>query len=151
MTNDERRLTEIIGGLIDDIRLLLRDQVALAQAEVRRSVQAGVTALVLILAAGLLLALAALFAMFAATEGLIAAGLSRWAAYLLVAGGITVVGGVLAAVALRRSRAIGLTRTKAALTQTRSTIAEVIPSAAPTATDVPTSPASPNPASTPAS
>ena len=69
MTNDERRLTEIIGGLIDDIRLLLRDQVALAQAEVRRSVQAGVTALVLILAAGLLLALAALFAMFAATLG----------------------------------------------------------------------------------
>lgn len=131
MNHDERRLTEIIGGLIDDIRLLIRDQIALAQAELRRSVQAGVTALMLMFAAGLLLSIAGLFALLAAVEGIVAAGLPRWAGYLIVAGAIMLLGGVFLGVAARRARTIGLARTKASVEQTRAAVIDVIPSRAP--------------------
>lgn len=134
MNSDERRLTEIIGGLIDDIRVLVRDQIALAQAELRRSVQAGVTALILIFAAGLLLAIAGLFGLLAAVEGIVAAGLPRWAGYLIVAGAIVLLGAIFVALAARRARAIGVTRTKTTIDQARAAVAEVIPSVAPEST-----------------
>lgn len=121
----------MIGGLIDDIRLLIRDQIALAQAELRRSVQAGVTALMLMFVAGLLVSIAGLFALLAAVEGIVAAGLPRWAGYLIVAGAITLIGGIFLAVAARRARTIGVTRTKATVEEARAAVIDVIPSLAP--------------------
>jgi hypothetical protein len=91
----ERTLGQLVADASKDLSTIVRSEVALAKAEVKRDVTAGVAGAAMFVVAGVFAFLALILLLIAAAYGLVAAGLSPWLAFLIVAGVLLLVGGLL--------------------------------------------------------
>lgn len=92
---DMRSIADLLRDLGSDASLLVRQELALAKAEIQRNVQQSLQALI-IMAAGGFIAFAALIVLLSAViDGLVAAGFERWLADVIVGSVMAVIGLVL--------------------------------------------------------
>ena len=91
----DRAVGEIIRGISDDVKLLVRDQIELAKTELLPTAKQAGTGAGLLGGAGYFAISALLMLYFAAAFGLVAAGLSEWLAFLIVAVALFLIAGVL--------------------------------------------------------
>jgi Putative Actinobacterial Holin-X, holin superfamily III len=105
--------TRSIGGLLRDLGSdlgdLIRQELLLVRTEITTKVQRSVTALVTMLAGGLLAFVALILLLGAVVDGLASAGLERWVAELIVGGSVTLVGFILVRVGQKALAASSLT------------------------------------------
>ena len=102
-----RSIGQLVAEALDDVRSIVDHEKALAKAEIVQAAKAGGVGAGLLLAAVSMISLAMVYLLISAAEGLIEAGMTRWAAFLLVGGALLLVGLVLAgvgAITLRRVR-----------------------------------------------
>jgi hypothetical protein len=124
----ERTLGQLVSDASKDLSTIVRSEVALAKAEVKRDVVAGAAGAAMFVVAGVFAFLALILLLIAAAYGLVAAGLSAWLAFLIVAGALLLIGLVLALVGKSRFGKVGppertirsTKETVAALKQARS-------------------------------
>lgn len=121
----ERTLGQLVAQATQDVTEIVRAEIALAKAEISVDVKNGALAGGLFGAAGYLAFLASILLAIAAAYGLVAAGLSPWLAFLLLAVALLLVAGVLALVGRSRVRKVG--PPERAIRSTRETIAAVKP------------------------
>ena len=114
---------DIIKNITDDVKLLVQDQVELAKAELTPAAKKGGTGLGLFGVAGYFALSASILLYFAAAFGLVAAGLAAWLAFLIVAGALLLIAGILGGIGYLVVRKIkGPDRT---IAQANQTAAEV--------------------------
>ena len=114
---------DIIKNITDDVKLLVQDQVELAKAELTPAAKKGGTGLGLFGVAGYFALSASILLYFAAAFGLVAAGLAVWLAFLIVAGALLLIAGILGGIGYLVVRKIkGPDRT---IAQANQTAAEV--------------------------
>ena len=89
---------DIIKNITDDVKLLVQDQMELAKAELVPAAKNGGTGAGLFGAAGYFGISATILLYFAAAFGLVAAGLAPWLAFLIVAGALLLIAGILAGI-----------------------------------------------------
>ena len=89
---------DIIKNITDDVKLLVQDQMELAKAELVPAAKNGGTGAGLFGAAGYFGISATILLYFAAAFGLVAAGLAPWLAFLIVAGVLLLIAGILAGI-----------------------------------------------------
>lgn len=82
----ERTIGQLVADASRDLSTIIRAEVALAKAEVKKDVVAGATGAALFAVAGVFAFLALILLLIAAAYGLVAAGLAPWLAFLIVAG-----------------------------------------------------------------
>jgi len=112
--------TALLGRIVDDVRELFREEVALARAEMRQELSAWSSALTTV-GGGAVAALIGVFFLFLAlAQGLaVLFGWMPWVGYLLVGIVLAAGGAIAASAALRRTRTIAtLPRTTASLEET---------------------------------
>lgn len=117
---EERTLGQLVSDATADISEIVRAEVALAKAELAAGAKNGALAGGLFGAAGYLAFLASILLMIAGAYGIVAAGLSPWLAFLLLAVALLVVAAVLALIGKSRISRVGpperaIRSTKAAL------------------------------------
>lgn len=123
MAPTDRSIGQLVADALDDVRAIIDHEKALAKAEITKAAKAGGIGAGLLAAALSLLGLAVVYLLVAAAEGMVAAGMERWGAYLLVGGVLLVLGLVLAGVgALMLKRVQGPKRT---LAQGKGTVEDV--------------------------
>ena len=105
--SDDRPIGEVFSAVTSDLSTLIRQEVALAKAELKRDVTAGVVGAAMFVVAGVFAFLAVILLLIAAAYGLVAAGLSPWLAFLVVAGALLLIGLLLALVGKSRLGKIG--------------------------------------------
>lgn len=128
MKDNETRLGVLIANAIADLQQIIRDQIELAAAELKRSLKHALRSSVTFVAALFLLSLAVLLLIIAAGFGLAALGLPTWLAFLILAGVFILVAGVLLLISGRNaSRISGITL---AADATQSTVNQVAQAAA---------------------
>ena len=103
----ERTLGQLVADASKDLSTIVRSEVALAKAELKRDVTAGVVGAAMFVVAGVFAFLALILLLIAAAYGLVAAGLSPWLAFLIVAGALLLIGLLLALVGKSRLGKIG--------------------------------------------
>jgi Putative Actinobacterial Holin-X, holin superfamily III len=114
---------DIIKNITDDVKLLVQDQVELAKAELTPAAKKGGTGLGLFGVAGYFALSATILLYFAAAFGLVAAGLAAWLAFLIVAGALLLIAGILGGIGYLVVRQIkGPDRT---IAQANQSVAEV--------------------------
>lgn len=97
----EPSLGDLVKEASESVSTIVRGEIELAKLEIKSSVKnAGVGVGAFLAAAGMLF-FAAVFGLLALAEGLIAAGLWRWAGYLVVFGLLVVVAAIAALIGLR--------------------------------------------------
>jgi hypothetical protein len=117
-------IAAMVTGVKDDLSTLVKDQVALAKAELKASVSTVATSSVLLAAAAFLAVLAVIFLLITAAYGLVAAGLPGWAGFGIVTLVLIIVTAILGLVGVRRLKTIsGPERSKEQLAQTRALLA----------------------------
>jgi hypothetical protein len=89
---------DIIKNITDDVKLLVQDQMELAKAELVPAAKNGGTGAGLFGAAGYFGISATILLYFSAAFGLVAAGLAPWLAFLIVAGALLLIAGILAGI-----------------------------------------------------
>lgn len=89
---------EIIKNITDDVKLLVRDQMELAKAELVPAAKKGGTGAGLFGAAGYFALSATILLYVAAAFGLVAAGLAAWLAFLIVGVALLLIAGILAGI-----------------------------------------------------
>jgi hypothetical protein len=94
---------ELVRGIASDSGTLVRQEVQLAKQEMMEAIFARVKAAAALGVAGVLLLAAFLFGARAAAAGL-ANVMSQWAAFLIVAGGMILIGGMAAVFGLMRMK-----------------------------------------------
>jgi hypothetical protein len=87
---------EIIKNITDDVKLLVRDEMELAKAELTPAAKKGGTGAGLFGVAGYFALSATILLYFAAAFGLVEAGLSPWLAFLIVGVALLLIAGILA-------------------------------------------------------
>jgi hypothetical protein len=118
-----RTLGQLVSDASRDLSTIVRAEVALAKAEVKRDVVAAVTGAALFVAAGVLAFLAVILLLIAAAFGLVAAGLSPWLAFLIVAGALLLITLVLMLIGKSRLGRVGAPeRTMRSTKQTLETL-----------------------------
>lgn len=123
MAPSDRTIGQLVADSLDDVRAIIQHEKALAKAEIARAAKAGGIGAGLLAAAVGMLSLATIYLLVAGAEGLVAAGMTRWGAYLLVGGVLLVLALVLAGVgALMLKRVRGPQR---AVEQGRGTVDDV--------------------------
>jgi hypothetical protein len=91
----DRPLGELVSDMTHDLGMLVRDEVALAKAEMREGLKKIMTGAIAA-AAGATVAYAGVLTLIAAWAlGLVRLGAPAWAAVLLIGGVVTIVGGAL--------------------------------------------------------
>lgn len=123
MPPSERTIGQLVADVVDDVRAIIQHEKALAKAEITRAAKAGGAGAGLIAAAVGALSLGVIYLLIAAAEGLIEAGLSRWAGFLIVGGALVLLAlllGAIGASLLRRVK--GPNR---AVTQAKGTVDDV--------------------------
>lgn len=101
-----QKVGDIIKDISDDVKLLVRDEIELAKSELIPSAkQAGLGA-GLLGAAGYFAITAMLLLFFAASYGLVAAGLPTWLGFLIVGGALLVLAGLLALIGQSRVKKV---------------------------------------------
>jgi hypothetical protein len=109
----DRKLSDLFHSATRDLSSLVRDEIALAKAEVRRDVKQAATGSGLFGAAGLFAVLSLIMLSFAAAYGIQAAGLSLAWAWLIVGGAYVVLGAALGGIGVLRMKSIrGVDATK---------------------------------------
>jgi pilus assembly protein TadC len=119
--DDPRRepMTHLIQNVVDDLRDLFREEVALARAEIREEVSAWSAAVTSMAIGAAIAALGGLFILLAIAQGIaMAMSWPAWAGYAIV-GVLLGIGGFVALLAGRRR-----TRTIATLPRTTQTVKE---------------------------
>jgi hypothetical protein len=104
---EERTLGQLVAQASDDLSGIVRAEIALAKAELRGDVKNAALGGGLFGAAGYLGLLASILLVIAAAYGLVAAGLSPWLAFLIVAVVLLVLAGILALVGKSRLSKLG--------------------------------------------
>jgi hypothetical protein len=107
MAPSERTIGQLVADAVDDVRAIVAHEKALAKAEVSRAAKAGGVGAGLLVAAASTFGLAVVYLLISAAEGLIAAGMTRWAGFLVVGGALVVLAvllGLVGALSLRRVR-----------------------------------------------
>lgn len=89
---------EIIKNITDDVKLLVRDQMELAKAELMPAAKKGGTGVGLFGVAGYFALSATILLYVAAAFGLVQAGLAAWLAFLIVGVALLLIAGILAGV-----------------------------------------------------
>jgi hypothetical protein len=92
----EPTLGALFANASRDLSTLVRDEIELAKSEIKVDVKHGVMGGVMFGAAGFVALLALILLLITVAEGLVALGLSRWLAYLVVAVVLLIVAAVLA-------------------------------------------------------
>lgn len=124
ISTDDRPIPTLVNEAVDDVKAILAHERALAQIEVAAAAKkAGVGAGLFAAALGLL-SLVPLFLLIGGAEALVAAGLSRWAAYLIMAGIMLLVAALLAGIGVLFVRRVG--PPKRAIATTRETVTRTI-------------------------
>lgn len=85
-TQADPSLGELVSEVSEHVSTLIRGEIELAKLELKSSVKNAGTGIVFFLAAAVILVFSLTFGFLALAEGLIAAGLWRWAGYLVVFG-----------------------------------------------------------------
>jgi hypothetical protein len=98
----ERTLGQLVADATHDISSIMHSEIALAKAEIGADAKKAALGAGLFAAAGILVFLALVLLPIAAAFGLVAAGLTAWLAFLIVAGFLLVVAAVLALVGKSR-------------------------------------------------
>jgi Flp pilus assembly protein TadB len=91
----ERTLGQLVADATHDISSIMRSEVALAKAEIRADAKKAGAGAGMFATAGVLAFLALILLLISAAFGLVAAGLPPWAAFLIVAGVLLVIGVIL--------------------------------------------------------
>ena len=104
---EERTLGQLVAQASDDLSGIVRAEIALAKAELRGDVKNAALGGGMFGAAGYLGLLASITLVIAAAYGLVAAGLSPWLAFLIVAVVLLVLAGILALVGKSRLGKLG--------------------------------------------
>ena len=109
----DHKLTALVTSATKDLSALVRDEIALAKAELRRDAKQAVMGSGLFAAAGVLAVFALIMLSFAAAYGIHAAGLGLAWAWLIVAGSYLVIAAACGGVGLLRLKGIrGVDATK---------------------------------------
>lgn len=109
----DHKLSALVTSATKDLSRLVRDEVALAKAELRRDLKQAAMGGGLFAAAGLLALFALIMFSFAIAYGIQTAGIGLAWAWFIVGGGYIVIGGLLGGVGLLRLKAIrGVDATK---------------------------------------
>lgn len=103
----ERTLGQLVADASRDLSTIVRSEVALAKAEIKKDVVAGVMGAAMFAVAGVVAFLALILLLIAAAYGLVAAGLAPWLAFLIVAGVLLLVSAVLMLVGKSRLSRVG--------------------------------------------
>jgi len=98
-------MTGLVSGILHDAQELIKQQVALARAEIKADLQRTVRAAVL-LAVGAMILVPAVFLLCNMFVYMLheLAGLSQWASYGIVGGALAVLGAVLILIGIQRFR-----------------------------------------------
>jgi len=123
----ERTLGQLVADATHDISSIMRSELALAKAEIRADAKKAGLGAGMFAAAGTLVFLALILLLISAAYGLVAAGLAPWAAFLIVAGVLLVIG-VILVLAGKRSIDSLQGKPERAIKSTPDTIAAVRPS-----------------------
>jgi Putative Actinobacterial Holin-X, holin superfamily III len=102
----DQAVGDIIKGITDDVKLLVRDEVELAKAELIPSAKNAGIGAGMFGAAGYFAICALSVLYFAAAFGLVALGLAEWLAFLIVGGALLVLAGLLALIGVTRIKKI---------------------------------------------
>lgn len=94
----ERTLGQLVADATQDISSIMRNEVALAKAEIGADAKKAGLGAGMFAGAGLFGFLALILLLIAAASGLVAAGLAQWLAFLVVAGVLLVLAAILALV-----------------------------------------------------
>jgi hypothetical protein len=109
----DHKLTALVTSATKDLSALVRDEIALAKAELRRDVKQAVMGSGLFAVAGVLAVFALIMLSFAAAYGIHAAGLGLAWAWLIVAGSYLLIAAACGGVGLLRLKGIrGVDATK---------------------------------------
>jgi Putative Actinobacterial Holin-X, holin superfamily III len=92
----ERTLGQLVSDASKDLSAILRSEVALAKVEIKRDVTVAVMGSAMFAVAAVFALLALPLLLIAAAYGLVAAGLSPWLAFLIVAGALLLLALILA-------------------------------------------------------
>jgi hypothetical protein len=103
---EERTIGQLVAEASQDLSELVRYEVALAKAEIMGDVRRGMIAGVMFGTAGFLGLLALITLLITAAYGLVAAGFSRWLAFLIVSGALLLLTGLLVIVGIAMVRRI---------------------------------------------
>lgn len=98
-TANEPSLGTLVSAASRDLSTLIRAEIELAKTELRADVKSAAKAGVLLAVAGVFGFFVLIMLLFAFAEGLVALGLYRWAAFLVVAGVLIVLAAILALIA----------------------------------------------------
>lgn len=110
---DDHRLSALVTSATKDLSTLMRDELALAKAELRRDVKQAATGGGLFAAAGALAVFALFILSFAAAYGIHAAGLGLAWSWLIVGGAYLFLGALCAGIGLlwlKRIRGVDATK-----------------------------------------
>jgi cytochrome c biogenesis protein CcdA len=102
----EPSIGELVSQASEHLSMLVRAEVELAKLELRSSVKNAGVGAGMFAAAGVVLVFSLTFGFFALAEGLAAAGLYRWVAFLVVFGLLLIVVGVLAFLGVRKVKRV---------------------------------------------
>jgi hypothetical protein len=91
----ERTLGQLVADATHDISSIVRSEVALAKAELTADAKKAGAGAGMFATAGVLAFLALILLLISAAYGLVAAGLAPWAAFLIVAGVLLIIGVIL--------------------------------------------------------
>lgn len=102
----EPSIGQLVSQASEQLSTLMRSEIELAKLELRSSVKNAGVGIGMFAAAGVVLVFSLTFGFFALAEGLAAAGLYRWVAFLVVFGVLLVVVGVLALLGVRKVKRV---------------------------------------------
>lgn len=102
----EPSLGELVKDASESVSTIVRGEIALAKIELKSSVKNAGVGAGAFAAAATMLFFAAIFGLLALAEGIIAAGLHRWAGYLIVFGLLVVVAGLAAMIGLKKVKKV---------------------------------------------
>lgn len=122
----ERTLGQLVADATRDISSIMRSEIALAKAEIGADAKKAGAGVGLFVAAGIFAFLALILLLISATYGLVAAGLAPWLAFLMVGGGLLVVGVLMVLVGVSSLKKIK-GKPERAIKSTQETIASVRP------------------------
>ncbi|MFL6163641.1 MAG: phage holin family protein [Jatrophihabitantaceae bacterium] len=105
-TGEQPSIGTLVADATASFSALLHGEIELAKLEIRSSVRSAGTGAVLFIGAGVLLAFSLTFGLIALAEGLVAAGIWRWAAYLIVFGFLVLLALVLLFLGVRKVKRV---------------------------------------------
>lgn len=103
---DQQSIAALISAIVDDIRTLISDQIALVKAELRASVRSATAGAGFFGAAILFVVIATFFLVMALVHGLNALGLPMWASYLAVGGTLVLTAVIFVVIGIRAMKKV---------------------------------------------